>query len=545
LTLHHWIVDILNPLIPVAPLCFSFFSSRNAWSKSGAREAPERCKVILQRMEDLYRSGRTELQPNTISFNTVLDCLAQSRSPTAAADAEHLLDYMDQLSKDKKQYRKTCRPDIQSFNAVLNAWARSRHPLAAVRAEAILQHMLERHSAGNVNFPPDLMSYNTVLTAWSRSKNRTLAAQNTESTLRRMEEDVASGSTKAVVPNTVSYNIVLSTLAQSNNPRAEQRAVALFERMKERHAQGIAPCRPDCITYNTILPLLCKQKTKRNVVDIAMELLSEVETVYQSTHDAAYKPNTRLYTSVIHTMSRNQEPERAEALVVEMERRFAATGDVDLQPDCICYDALINAIGWSKQEGRSLKCYAIYQKMKRLYRSRDNVLAKPDIITCNSVLNACAFDDAKTDERRNAIMKIAVQVLEDFQRTPRFGWPNHITYGNMLLCLERHVSVEQRVALAETTFWHCCERGLVSVLIVNHLYRILPFPRLSAVLGDALTSGPGEALRFDWSALPSAWTRNAPRPKVRQVSRPSPKMVSPRRPTMAARALQENATTTS
>jgi pentatricopeptide repeat protein len=525
---------------------FLVLRNSNAWSKSGAREAPERCKVILQRMEDLYCSGRTELQPNTISFNTVLDCLAQSRTPTAAADAEHLLGYMDQLSKDEKLYRNTCRPDIQSFNAVLNAWARSRHPMAAVRAEAILQHMHQRYAAGNVTFPPDLPSFNTVLTAWSRSKNRTLAARNTESILRRMEEDFANGCKMAVAPNTVSYNIVLSALAQSNDPRAEDRALALFERMKERHAQGIASCRPDCITYNTIIPLLCKQKTKRNVVDIAMDLLSEVENVYRNTQDAAYKPNTRLYTSVIHAMARNQEPERAEMLVAEMERRFAATGDTDLQPDCICYDALINAIGWSKQKGRSLKCYAIYQKMKRLYRSRDNVLAKPDIITCNSVLNACAFDDAKTDEERSAIMKIAVQTLEDFQRTPRFGWPNHITYANMLLCMERHVlNAKQRVALAETTFWHCCERGLVSVLILNHLFRILPFERLSELLGDALTSAPGEDLRFDWQALPSGWTRYAPRPKVRQVSRPSPKMVSLRKPKIAAQVFQNQTTASS
>jgi hypothetical protein len=223
--------------------------------------------------------------------------------------------------------------------------------------------------------------------------------------------------------------------------------------------------------------------------------------------------------------------ERAEAIVARSEEMYAS-GIKDAQPDCVCYDALINAIGWSNRKGRSFKCYSIYQKMLKLYHSRQNVLARPDIITCNSVLNACAFDDASTDEDRGKIMQIVVKIVEDFQsNAPKFGWPNHITYSNTLLAIQKHVvDPQKRIEMAETTFWQCCHKGLVSVPVVTNLHQALPWERFADVMGDALLSSENEALHFNWKSLPTGWTRYSPQPKERRVSRPSPKQPSRSQP---------------
>ena len=39
------------------------------------------------------------------------------------------------------------------------------------------------------------------------------------------------------------------------------------------------------------------------------------------------------------------------------------SGDPSFLPDVVCYDALINAFGWSTVPGRSRKCYEIFQSM--------------------------------------------------------------------------------------------------------------------------------------------------------------------------------------
>lgn len=469
-------------------------------------------------MEDRYASGRTELRPNTISFNTVIDALAQSNERGVEQRAELLLEQMD-------------APDRLSFNSILNCWARSRSRNAAQRADLILQHWENRYADGSTDLQPDALAYNTVLTAWARSRRRDTAVQNAQLLLKRMEKEYRRGNTKAG-PNTISYNIIISALTNSNDPKAADHALEILETMKRLDAEGRENCRPDCVTYTSIINVVAKQMASRSQKEAAkraISLLDELDESYLRTHDPAYKPNIRTYTAVIHAIARSRtEPERAEAIMERIEKRYES-GDRDVQPDCVCYDALINAFGWSDMKGKARKSHEIYQKMLSLFNSRRNSLAKPDIITCNSVLNACAYDRADSEEEREVIMDIVAQTLEDFQTSaPKYGWPNHISYANTLQAIERHVlDPQKRADMAESTFWQCCRSGQVSVLVVTSLHRTLsPWKRFAELMGDALSSTEGKNLHFNWRRLPKEWTRFAPPPKQRRSSRPSQKQSS-------------------
>jgi hypothetical protein len=224
-----------------------------------------------------------------------------------------------------------------------------------------------------------------------------------------------------------------------------------------------------------------------------------------------------LYFQVINAISKSRvDPERAERIVDGMERRYEA-GDKDVQPDAFCYGALINAFGWSDYDGRALKCHSIYRKMLELHKTRRNVNAKPDIVTCNSLLNACTHDSATTTQEKGAIMDIVVQTLENVEsNAPKLGWPDHLTYAHVLRCIDNHVvdDLHRRTELAESVFWECCRRGLVSVPVITSLYRVLPWERFADILDCALHSAKGEHLRFNRKLLPIEWTRYAPRPKI-------------------------------
>lgn len=206
-----------------------------------------------------------------------------------------------------------------------------------------------------------------------------------------------------------------------------------------------------------------------------------------------------------------------------------------MQADCVSYCALLNAYGWSNVKGKAEKCYYILQKMLSLYRSRENPWAKPDIIACNTVLNACSFDTPETHEERKQIIEIVVDVLETFQSVaPRYGWPNHLTYCYTLQSIKKHVlDPEQRAKMAESTFLQCCRSGHVSVLVVVNLQDTMEWPRFSRLLGDALTSKEGEDLFFQFKKLPENWTRFAPNPKQHRISRPGSKKRFGKKPSMA------------
>lgn len=218
----------------------------------------------------------------------------------------------------------------------------------------------------------------------------------------------------------------------------------------------------------------------------------------------------------------------------QLENRYATTRDPQIQPDVVCYDALLNAYGWaSSTMGRGKKSYQIYQRMMEAYRSGSNPKARPDIITCNSVLNALAYEELDSKEERVEAMRIVVETYEAFQReAPRLGWPNHVTYATVLRAVVTHMEPgdERRAALAESTFWQCCTAGHVSVAVVTQLHRALApraWGRLKALLGDALVSEEGAKFGFKWQKLPARWTRYAPPPRQRRHSRPSLKSQSP------------------
>lgn len=93
-----------------------FFS--NAWSKSGVKGAAKRCEDILDRMESFYEQGRKEMQPNTTSFNTVIDALARSGEKGSEYRAEDLLERMEELNNRHAELMDTCKPNhVVSFMA--------------------------------------------------------------------------------------------------------------------------------------------------------------------------------------------------------------------------------------------------------------------------------------------------------------------------------------------------------------------------------------------------------------------------------------------
>jgi hypothetical protein len=215
---------------------------------------------------------------------------------------------------------------------------------------------------------------------------------------------------------------------------------------------------------------------------------------------------------VINAIARGRSrPERAEAILNRIEDLYES-GERSVRPDVVSFNALINAYGWSSEKGKAVKCFEILNKMLGLSGSGQNYDAKPDIITCNSVLNACAFEATKSETERAKIMEIVVQTLEIFQsEAPRYGYPDHSTYSQVLLAISKHMPMnDRRSEMAETTFWQCCKGGHVSAMVISSLRLALSWPRFSSVMGPALRSENGEKLKYDLSGLPREWTKHTP-----------------------------------
>jgi len=482
----------------------------NAWSKSQAQGATERSEIILNRMVKLARSGRRELEPDTVSFNTVIACLARSGEHNAEWRAEELLGRMDELAR----LGIPSEPDTVSFNTVLSAWSKSRQRNAAQRAEDILKHMERRYESRTTKIVPDTTSYTSVIHAWSRS-GHPQRHEKAGNILARMHAAYKRGNEDAK-PNAMVYNTMINVWAKSQDPNSAKLAMNILGLMRK---QGL---RPDVFTYTSLMDLYAKQGTLE-AAEKARALLDEMEREYNETGIREIKPNVRTYTSVINAIARTRKnPQEAEAILDRML-------DANVQPDVVCYNAVINAYGWSDLEGKEQHAYAVLDRMLRSYKS-GNTYSKPDIITCNSILNSCAF---AIGNDRAAAMLVAINTLEKFQSAaPEFGWPNHITFGSMLTAISRQMpQSEKRCDLAEATFWQCCEAGHVSTLVVHSLRGAVTPQRLKKILGSALIANNEHLFKFEMRELPAKWKQFAPRKahnaSLKRMTKPSARQNEP------------------
>jgi len=317
--------------------------------------------------------------------------------------------------------------------------------------------MEQRYNANRTDIHPDATSYATVINAWARSRERD-AVERAEEAMERANQ--AHMNCPNLYPNVMTFNSMINCYAKSNLPDASDRAIRVLEEMKEKcKVEAYRECRPDVVTYTSVIDTLSKAGTLE-ASEIALSLLSELETEYIQTKDHTLKPNIRTYTSAINSIGRSGKvPSRAEEIVLRLEKDDDERDGSTLL-DVVAYNALINAYGWSNEKGRAVKCYEILQKMVRRNQRDGGMDSRPDIVTCNSVLNACSFDRPKTDQERAEVIDKVVKTLELFQsNVPMFGYPNQDTYSHVLLALSRHMPMNDgRLDMAESAFWQVSRR---------------------------------------------------------------------------------------
>jgi pentatricopeptide repeat protein len=62
----------------------------------------QRAEEILRRMESYHKDGHTELGPNTITYNTLIDAYAKARDPVKAEEVLRRMMVVSQTRDDVK-----------------------------------------------------------------------------------------------------------------------------------------------------------------------------------------------------------------------------------------------------------------------------------------------------------------------------------------------------------------------------------------------------------------------------------------------------------
>jgi len=281
--------------------------------------APERAMSILERMKDLNNHEdensiirKIDCQPDSTSYNVVIDCWAKAKRHNSGKQAELLCKQMEfpntityntvinaytnqgkaneaervlkEMYQIYKKNKENCHPgavtklggsavnaiepNVKSFNTVLSGWSKSRKKDAPNRVMGILKLM---NNLNHTNVKPDVISYNAVIDCWAKAKRKN-SGQQAEAILRKMQTKKDSKN-QIIQPNTITYNSVINAYALVGNAtRAESILNEFYNRYidnyNDRHNNNnnnknvAVVAKPDIRSFNTVLSGWSKSRKK-------------------------------------------------------------------------------------------------------------------------------------------------------------------------------------------------------------------------------------------------------------------------------------------
>lgn len=247
----------------------------------------------------------------TRNYNVVINAYAKSKGRLAANKAHSLLRRMEASNNH-------VQPDIISYTSVIECYAKSSDPNASIMAEELLQSAIERYErTHNKTLMPNLRTYTMTIQALAQCPRQGNVVKARE-LLTRLTQLYDSTNDESLRPNEYPYNYVINCAANTigTNPekvQAFQIATRTYQEMRNSNL-----VQPDSFTHafwikacNNLLPSSSDLHTK--CVSIAFEQCKKDGLVTNQVLNRLVQGcSTRVVESLLETSTSNPEqPQRA------------------------------------------------------------------------------------------------------------------------------------------------------------------------------------------------------------------------------------------
>jgi pentatricopeptide repeat protein len=134
----------------LAPNVVSYTTLMNGWNKSGYRNREDKTQDIFDRMLSMYDSGNESAEPNLVSYVTLVESIVKSKSEDAAERVEEIV---RGVFKNYQTGKSSVKPNAQIISTAINCWGQSGDRDAGERAEGLLNWLLDIYQA---DYDPEL-----------------------------------------------------------------------------------------------------------------------------------------------------------------------------------------------------------------------------------------------------------------------------------------------------------------------------------------------------------------------------------------------------
>jgi pentatricopeptide repeat protein len=248
--------------------------------------------------------------PGTVEYNILVKAYGKCLRP------EHAEEVVRRMIDNPR----SPKPDTHTITSLLNAWAESstKYGNAAERAYNVFRWFYDDPKVVALQLLPNVVTYTILLKclATSDSVNRENdMGQKVEAILKEVESQYISGDT-SFKPNEYLCNTAINALLSANDL---YRAEALLKRMEQSshhlsEGKAMEYVQPTAITYNTFLIYFSKMHTTE-AAERAEQLLHHMRKLSQLTIPVPLaKPNHYSYAIVLNAWAACGSPESADRM---------------------------------------------------------------------------------------------------------------------------------------------------------------------------------------------------------------------------------------
>ena len=362
----------------VLPRCkpdtFAYTVLFHCWAESNRSDAVDHAERLFRKMKERFHQGYQRLCPDAIAYSNLLNIFTKGSETHTRAEA-----ILWEMVQDYLSGNQSAKPRIRNFNTVLAMWSKSKASHAPDRAHYIVLRLLGLNGSNTLDVTPDPYTYSLLLKTWyvpslapgslaenpySRSilsvlHNANRASSNRPDGVSRAVECLSwmkhrhRLGDEAARLDVIKYTTCISALSRVGHP---EKAEELLMEMIADYREGNKNCQPDCKTFEVVIAAWCGLSKNTTKVDgqRAEALLHKMWSLRESGEFRSLYPNATTYKRVILAMKTNRRPDRAEELLLEMDR-FHRIGKLKERPDICLYQAVITSWRESKHKDRKMR----------------------------------------------------------------------------------------------------------------------------------------------------------------------------------------------
>lgn len=359
-----------------------------AWSHSAPmnqekKECALQVESLVRRVIDERLAGNRCAELDTNDYNCLLEGWARSGLGEASAlRTEQILETMEEQGVPA--------PNLSSFKACLMAWRHANVSYAAARAHRILEWMIRLYAQEeNPNALPDADCFDIVLQLWSRS-GHDQAPQQTERLLGVMERLHRETGIAKLKPRQSSYNAVLAAWSKSGSVSAAERVIKIVSFMESMGVNDPFVA-PDSISYNIVMGTLAKSADSVTSANQADTLVRHVTAVYKQRLGTVteFKPEILLFNIAIGLWAKTGTVGSYRKARSLLDRQISLSQEFGtVAPDIVGWTSVLNSCatetGHAEERNKAFKVATLtYRQLQKLDVSANHV-------TYGTMLKACA-----------------------------------------------------------------------------------------------------------------------------------------------------------